>query len=85
MKYQIYAFDANGKLNHAGTRNFRGSVTAKKCNRYEQAWQKWRRRYLFENPGNYPLRDHSDPSVVYFIHPSGKPEKTTRILLRKEV
>jgi len=76
MKYQIYAYDESSKLNHAGVHNIRGSVTPKIIQRIEKLWRKWREKYLAENPGNYPLREHHNKTAMVYYHPAGFPEKT---------
>ena len=74
MTYQLYAITETGKLNHAGTKIFKG-LTIKKLKRYETAWQAWRRQYLIDNPGNYPLRECNDRTVRYIVHPVKHPDQ----------
>ena len=70
MDYQIYALDKNGKLTHAGVHRINKPVTKGKIVKIEKAWRKWRKQYLQDNPGDYPLR-HSQDSAEYRVHPVG--------------
>ena len=78
MEYQIYAYDANMKLNHAGTRKFT-AITIGKLRKYEKAWEKWRLQYLKDNPGKYPLSETVDKTVLFVLHKIGESDKLMRI------
>jgi len=61
-RYQIYAIDKDGKLNHTGAKDIKGEVTVNKCKR-------------LESPGDYPLRQYHKKTVQYIMHPIGDEEK----------
>lgn len=73
MKYQIYAYDEDNNLNHAGIRDFRPSVTAEKLRKSEESWQKWRSQYPAYN---------NKASVLFAVWPVGNIELKTMIDLR---
>lgn len=79
MEYQIYAYDKNGTLNHCGPEKIKEPVTLAKCKKLERNWRRWRRNYLRDNPGNYPLRKHGKKTACYVIHPCGDSSKTFQI------
>jgi hypothetical protein len=82
MRYQIYAFNENNQLNHAGTANFRGNVTKQKLMKHEKKWVIWRNNYIKENKiGDYPLKHTIKPSVLYNIHPIDQPNNITAICI----
>jgi len=79
MKYQAYAF-AKDHLNHAGTNEIEPvpitmSEWIAACKKIEAKWRVWRRRYLKEHPGDYPLRLCNKRSTTYYVNPIGKPEE----------
>lgn len=63
-RVQIYAVDADGSVVHAGTRNMR-SITRPAVLRAERSWNKWRAKYLADNPGDYPLRHCAAVSRIW--------------------
>ena len=74
MEYQIYAIDKDGQMNHCGPENIDGLVTIDKCKKLESSWRKWRRNYLTDNPGDYPLRKHHKRTARYILNEIGKKE-----------
>jgi len=80
MKYQIYAFDCEGTLNHAGSAEATGA-TVEEARRIEHEWRKWRRQYLKDNPGDYPLRRHHRRTVQYAMNPVGQPDTVVSVAL----
>jgi hypothetical protein len=78
VRYQIYAYDEAGKLNHANGYDIQGKVTVAKCEEIERKWVEWRQQYLKENPS---LQEHNDPTIIYSYHPCGKPEKAKRLFI----
>jgi hypothetical protein len=77
--YQIYGIDKNGSLTHAGTHEVE-NMDVKTAKKFEREWKQWRKQYLKDNPGDYPLR-HTLKTVKYHVHPIGKPEECTAINL----
>ena len=73
MKLQIFAYDKRGKLNHAGDGEFPGGLISRMaCEQNEKQWRAWRKKYLAENPGDYPLRKRCYKTVTMLVrHPNG--------------
>ena len=71
-RIQLYAWDAEGKLAHAGAHKVR-TLTPQTLIRLEKEHRRWKRKYLHENPGEYPLR-HSGPGVLLQAWPLGHEE-----------
>lgn len=80
MKYQLYGIDKNGLVTHAGTKNFR-SLTIDKVHKYQRQWENWRKKYLKQNPGNYPLRTDNRETVLILAHKIGEADKMLKIPL----
>ena len=80
MKYQIYAYDKNGKLNHAGVHDLK-TLTPAKLRTIERKWRKWRKEYIAEHPGDYPLAQPHKKTIVMVVYPIGSPEKTQQITI----
>lgn len=70
-EYQVWGFDGGGRLTHAGVHRLQ-AVAAAEAKRVEANWRRWRKRYLAEHPGDYPLR-HIGRTVVLELHPVGCP------------
>ena len=64
-QYQMYTFDANNKLMHAGPTNA-PRLSAKFAVKHERKWLQWRREYIKNNPGDYPLSNtaHEYPHMI---------------------
>ena len=75
--YQVYGIDKNGELTHAGTHEVE-NMDVRMARKLEKEWKKWRREFLLNNLGDYPLR-HTLKTVKYYVHPIGKPEECIAI------
>jgi len=71
--YQIYGIDKTGTHEVE-------NMDVKTAKKFEREWKQWRKQYLKDNPGDYPLR-HTLKTVKYHVHPIGKPEECTAINL----
>lgn len=72
-EYQEYGIDAKGSITHAGVVNA-PRMSKQVAKKIQNKWQVWRKQYLRDNPGDYPLR-HTKPTVQLLIHPIGHPEQ----------
>jgi len=70
---QLYAWDAKGKFAHAGCHKVR-RLTVATLVRLEGEHRTWKRKYLKEHPGDYPLR-HTGPGVLLQGWPIGHEEQ----------
>ena len=62
MRYQVNAYDAQGRAVHMGTQEFR-KVSLSTIRQHEAKWRAWRKVFIAENPGDYPLSvEAKDPS-----------------------
>jgi hypothetical protein len=82
-EYQVYAVDKNLKLCHAGVYKA-DELTIDGLLRYQREWESWRRKYLKDNPGEYPLRTGPWKATRIIAHELGKPELRMVIPIRKE-
>lgn len=70
--HQIYGIDANNQITHAGPRRCR-AMDLKTAYRIERSWQAWRRWYLLQHPGKYPLCTDLGRTVTLHVHPMDNP------------
>jgi len=87
IRVQHYAVHADGQLAYAGSTDAR-SITAASARGVHRAWVTWARRYVAENPGDYPLRTmvaelRRNPVVRMSLEPIGEPGRARVFELRR--
>jgi len=65
-KIQTWALDSQRYLVHAGPAAVASLDLAGAC-ALQRGWRRWRRAYLRNHPGNYPLRQTSPKGVRYLV------------------
>ena len=71
-EWQIYAIDKDGLVVHAGVHKADG-VDMITVVGWERDWRRWRRAYLRNHPGDYPLR-HCNRVVAVTVRKCGTNE-----------
>ena len=69
-QYQIYAVDINGRLTHAGVRGLKTNL--KSIIKMEKKWLAWKKQYIMDHPGDYPLK-HTEKTVKIYVHSIDNP------------
>ena len=76
-RFQTYGIDASGKCTHAGVYDGRKQSPGV-ARKIQRDWLKWRKGYLADHPGNYPLRQDAETperkTVTLVMHEIGHPE-----------
>jgi len=73
MEYQIIAVTKSGLVNHAGVHKL-GKISHKTIVKLERKWQAWRKNYVDNHPGNYPLKENKNISSRVIIYPVDRPD-----------
>jgi len=80
-KYQIYTTDKNDKLLHAGVHTL-GHISHRTIKKLERKWLAWRKIYINEHPGEYPLKEDADLLPRYVtIFPIGAPRSAQKFTI----
>lgn len=81
-RWQVYGLDESGQVTHAGTHDGQ-RMSARVATRIQRNWEKWRKGYLAENQGSFPLRDQVEETIILAVHEIGQPNTMVQYPVRR--
>lgn len=76
-RYQVFGMTADGRLTHAGVRNWAAPPTAAEVLADQVAWEEWAEAQAALHPGA-PLLESVGRTASVYVHPISRPEQIVR-------